>query len=111
MFTNIKDVERYHNQVICAAAEWAKGKATIDSAEEIAIIADHYGVKLPACFRNFRYSDDPFHVNAYGAHASILKTLGKIAAKIVQKEGLKIDEEENQIFRNVLEYLCGSVPA
>lgn len=108
MFTNIKDVEAYHNAVISAASEWIRGQASIDNQEEIAIIAAHYGVKLPACFFNFQYSRDPFSVSAYGAHKTILKALEKLAKKIVEKEGANPNEaKENQVYRNVLTYLCG----
>ena len=108
MFTNIKDVEAYHDAVIRSASEWIRGKQTISSQEELIIIASNYGVKLPTCFCNFQYSRYPFNVSACGAYKTIMKTIEKLATKIVEKEGVKQNEaNENQVYSNVLAYICG----
>lgn len=108
MFTNIKDVEAYQKSVISSAAEWVKGHSSIDNQEEIVIIADHYGIKLPSAFCNFQKSSDPFSASVCGASKTILKTLGKLAKKIVETEGADlIETKENPVYNAVLTILCG----
>lgn len=73
----------YQAAVIASAPEWEKGESAIGNQEDLVLIADHYGVRLPACMRHFLYSRNPNHVSATGAHKTILKTLDKLRAAII----------------------------
>ena len=72
----------YERVVIDSAKDWINGEATIGNQMELVIIADHYGVRLPACMYHFQYSENPNHVCATGAFKTIYKTLDKLAAAI-----------------------------
>lgn len=72
----------YEKIVIDSAKDWVNGESTIGNQMELVMIADHYGVKLPACMYHFMYSDNPNHVCATGAHKTIYKTLDKLATAI-----------------------------
>lgn len=53
---------------------------------ELAIIADYYGVKLPACIHYFLYSDNPEDICATEAFKTIYKTIDKLAKAIKTAE-------------------------
>lgn len=72
----------YERVVIDSAKDWINGEATIGNQMELVMIADHYGVRLPACMYHFQYSENPNHVCATGAFKTIYKTLDKLAAAI-----------------------------
>ena len=72
----------YERVVIDSAKDWINGEATIGNQMELVMIADHYGVRLPACMYHFQYSENPNHVCATGALKTIYKTLDKLAAAI-----------------------------
>lgn len=77
-----KEALEYEEDVIASAKDWLNGKAPINNQMELAIIADHYGVKLPACIHYFRYSDNPNDICATGAFKTIYKTIDKLAKAI-----------------------------
>lgn len=72
----------YERIVIDSAKDWINGEAAIGNQMELVVIADHYGVKLPACMYHFQYSENPNHVCATGAFKTIYKMLDKLAAAI-----------------------------
>ena len=72
----------YERVVIDSAKDWINGEATIGNQMELVMIADHYGVRLPACMYHFQYSENPNHVCATEAFKTIYKTLDKLAAAI-----------------------------
>ena len=72
----------YERVVIDSAKDWINGEATIGNQMELVMIADHYGVRLPACMYHFQYSENPNHVCATGAFKTIYRTLDKLAAAI-----------------------------
>lgn len=72
----------YERVVIDSAKDWINGEPTIGNQMELVMIADHYGVRLPACMYHFQYSENPNHVCATGAFKTIYKTLDKLAAAI-----------------------------
>ena len=86
----IPEAEVYRAAVIRSAADWAWGEGSIDSQEELCVIADYYGVDLPLYMRHFLYSNGPDHASASGAPASvfkgILRTLKKLQIAILKKE-------------------------
>lgn len=79
--TTEKSIE-YEKVVIESAKDWINGEASIGNQIELIMIADHYGVKLPACMHHFQYSNDPNQVCATGAFKTIYKTMNKLAAAI-----------------------------
>lgn len=76
----------YEKIVINSAKDWINGKASIDNQLELALIADHYNVTLPACMYHFQHSNNPDHVCATGAFKTIYKTLEKLAQAIRAEE-------------------------
>lgn len=72
----------YERVVIDSAKDWINGEADIGNQMELVMIAEHYGVRLPACMYHFQYSENPNHVCATGAFKTIYKTLDKLAAAI-----------------------------
>lgn len=78
----------YEKAVLASAKEWVNGETDIGSQMELLMIAEHYGVKLPACMYHFQYSNDPNHVCATGAFRTIYKTLDKLAAAIRKAENM-----------------------
>ena len=72
----------YERIVIDSAKDWINGEADIGNQMELVMIADYYGVRLPACMYHFQYSENPNHVCATGAFKTIYKTLDKLAAAI-----------------------------
>lgn len=68
----------YENKVLEAAKEWVHGNNSIDNTIELAIIAEHYNVKLPACMHHFQYSDSPGAACCTGAYKTIFKVLDKL---------------------------------
>ena len=72
----------YERVVIDSAKDWINGEATIGNQMELVMIADHYGVRLPACMYHFQYSENPNHLCATGAFKAIYRTLDKLAAAI-----------------------------
>lgn len=87
----IPEAEAYRAAIIRSAADWARGEGSIDNQEELCVVADYYGVDLPLYMRHFLYSNGPDHAAASGAPASVLKgilrTLKKLRAAILKKEG------------------------
>lgn len=82
-----QEAERYYAAIVISAKDWARGLHTIDSQMELCVIAEHYGVELPLYAKHFRFSNNPDHVNATGAHRGLLRTLGKLRNAILKKEG------------------------
>lgn len=78
----VEQAMNYERVVIDSAKDWINGEATIGNQMELVMIADHYGVRLPACMYHFQYSENPNHVCATGAFKTIYKTLDKLAAAI-----------------------------
>lgn len=78
----------YENAVIASAKDWIKGETDIGNQMELCVIAEHYGVRLPACMYHFQYSNNPNHVCATGAHRTIYKVLDKLVAAIKTKENI-----------------------
>lgn len=72
----------YERVVIDLAKDWINGEATIGNQMELVMIADHYGVRLPACMYHFQYSENPNHVCTTGAFKTIYKTMDKLAVAI-----------------------------
>lgn len=85
---NTKQAVDYEKIVLASAKDWVNGEADIGNQMELLMIAEHYGVKLPACMYHFQYSNDPNHVCATGAFKTIYKTLDKLAAAIRKAENM-----------------------
>lgn len=85
---NTKQAIDYEKVVLASAKEWVNGEMDIGNQMELLMIAEHYGVKLPACMYHFQYSNDPDHVCATGAFKTIYKTLDKLAAAIRKAENI-----------------------
>ena len=83
---DFKTCKKYTESIIAAAPDWAKGKATIDSPEELVIIASHYNIDLPISCHHFRFSESPEKVTATGAHKTILRTLDGLKRAILATE-------------------------
>lgn len=83
---NAQEAIKYTKAVIDSAVEWVNGDAPIHSEIELLIIADHYGVNLPACMHHFRYSNSPNHACATGAHKTVSKVLNKLKVAIITKQ-------------------------
>lgn len=82
----IHEAESYRATVLRSAVDWAHSEHTIDPLE-LSVLSVHYGVDLPSGIQHFRYSNGPEHVVAVQAHKSILRTLKKLQAAILKKEG------------------------
>lgn len=85
---NTKQAVDYEKIVLASAKDWVNGEADIGNQMELLMIAEHYGVKLPACMYHFQYSNDPNHVCATGAFKTIYKMLDKLAAAIRKAENM-----------------------
>lgn len=85
---DIQQCEDYKSAVVASAKSWVTGYHSIDNQMEILIIADYYGVELPMYFHHFKFSNNPNHVCATGAHKSILKKLEKLSKVIKANECL-----------------------
>lgn len=85
---NTKQAVDYEKIVLASAKDWVNGEADIGNQMELLMIAEHYGVKLPACMYHFQYSNDPNHVCTTGAFKTIYKTLDKLAAAIRKAENM-----------------------
>lgn len=85
---NTKQAVDYEKIVLASAKDWVNGEMDIGNQMELLMIAEHYGVKLPACMYHFQYSNDPDHVCATGAFKTIYKTLDKLAAAIRKAENI-----------------------
>lgn len=82
---NVQESMKYTQSIIDSAIDWVSGDAPIHNEVELLIIADHYGVNLPACMHHFRYSNNPNHACATGAHKTIGKVLERLKTEIISK--------------------------
>lgn len=82
----LKEAMKYEYSVIMSAEEWVNGKTEINQ-EELAIIAGHYGQRLPNAFRNFISSKSPQEFKAYSGFETISRTLESLAKKIRRGKG------------------------
>lgn len=78
----IKQTEAWQKAVINSAYKWVNGEAAISSQEELVVIADYFGVKLPKRCDKFCYSNNPDHLVCYSAAKIIHNTLDKLATAI-----------------------------
>lgn len=82
----VKEAMEYTQTIIDSAKDWVNGEASIDSQEELVVIADHYNVRLPSCTKYFLYSDSPTQICATRYHKVLLKVMCKLEEKIRASE-------------------------
>ncbi|MBN3375733.1 hypothetical protein CF087_17860 [Clostridium botulinum] len=82
---NVEQVEKMNKSILENAIDWANNRDCLPLEQyDIIVIGEYYKIKIPSCFHNFVCSENPNHIETYGAEKTIYKTLDKIV-KHIQK--------------------------
>ena len=77
----IKQCEERNKAIIDSLKDWIKGKSSIDGYLELAIICEHFNIRIPKAASNFISSENPNDVKASG-NIQTFKTLFSLMDKI-----------------------------
>jgi hypothetical protein len=80
----------YEKACVNSAILWATGEDTIYGGDCLAIICEHFKMKLPkTVYTNFLSSDSENQASCTGAEKSIFKFMTNLCTKILESEGYK----------------------
>lgn len=77
----IKQCEERNKAIIDSLKDWIKGESSIDGYLELAIICEHFKIRVPKAAYNFISSENPNDVKASG-NMQTFKTLFNLIDKI-----------------------------
>ena len=82
---NIEQIENRNKSIINNAIEWANNRECLPLEQlDIVVIGEYYNIRIPKCFHNFVYSENPNHAKVCGSEKTIFKTLDKIKSTITE---------------------------